>query len=129
MKGLRWAALFTLATCTTALVACGGGGGGAAGPGDANRGKTLFESKACVTCHTLPGVASATGTVGPPLAGIANTAGTRKAGMAAEAYIRESIENPNAFVVPGFPSPSPMPPGQATGQELADLVAFLLAQR
>ena len=128
MKGLRWAAPLTLATCTLALVACGGGGG-AAGPGDANRGKTLFESKACITCHTLPGIASATGTVGPPLAGIANTAGTRKPGMSAEAYIRESIENPNAFVVPGFPSPSPMPPGQAAGQELADLVAFLLAQR
>jgi cytochrome c2 len=89
----------------------------------------LFESKACVTCHTLPGIASATGTVGPPLAGIANTAGTRKPGMAAEAYLRESIENPNAFVVPGFPSPSAMPPGQATGQEVADLVAFLLTQR
>ena len=47
----------------------------------------------------------------------------------AEAYIRESITHPNAFVVPGFPSPSPMPPGLVAGQDLNDLVAFLLTQR
>jgi len=35
-----------------------------------------------------------------------------------------SQNKPNAFVVAGFLSPSPMPPGQASGQEINDLVAL-----
>src|SRR5688500_580412 len=70
--------------------------------GDATRGRAVFEAKGCGSCHTLPGVPSATGTTGPPLNGIASTAGTRKSGMSAADYIRESEQNPNAFTVPGF---------------------------
>jgi hypothetical protein len=89
----------------------------------------VFLSKGCTGCHTLAGVPNAVGTLGPPLTSLAETAGVRRSNETAEAYIRESIIHPNAFVVPGFPSPSPMPPGLVAGQDLNDLVAFLLTQR
>ena len=97
--------------------------------GDVNRGRQLFQAGACGACHALSGVPGAVGTVGPGLDGIGTTATSRGPGTGAETYIRESIENSNAFIVPGFPSPSPMPPRLAFGQELDDLVAFLLSQR
>ena len=93
------------------------------------RGRQVFLAKGCTGCHTLAGLPSASGTLGPPLTSIASTAGVRRGGESAEADIRESITRPNAFVVPGFLSPSPMPPALAGGQELNDLVAFLLTQR
>jgi hypothetical protein len=89
----------------------------------------VFLSKGCPGCHTLAGVPNAVGTLGPPLTSVGETAGVRRSTETAEAYLRESITHPNAFVVAGFPSPSPMPPGLVAGQDLNDLVAFLLAQR
>ena len=38
----------------------------------AAEGKALIASKQCGGCHTIPGVAGATGTVGPNLAGVAS---------------------------------------------------------
>jgi hypothetical protein len=73
-------------------------------------------------------VEGATGTLGPPLTSIAGTAAVRRGGQTSEAYLREAITRPNAFVVPGFSNPSPMPPGLVAGPELDDLVAFLLTQ-
>ncbi len=99
-----------------------------AASGDPARGREVFVSRGCTGCHTVRGVPGATGTLGPPLTSIASTAGVRHAGLSAEAYIRESVVKPNAFVVAGFPSPSPMPPGLVAGPELDDLIAFLLTQ-
>jgi cytochrome c553 len=57
----------TLPTTTTGGENGGGGGGGGGGlKGDATRGKTVFTSAGCVSCHTLKD-AGATGTVGPNL--------------------------------------------------------------
>lgn len=112
-----------------ALTACAGGGGGGAGGGGADAGKALFTAKGCVGCHTLASVPGAAAQVGPRLDGIGTAAGTRKPGMSAEAYIRESVADPQATIAPGFTAPSPMPAGLATGKELDDLVAFLLTQR
>jgi len=99
-----------------------------AGIGDASRGREVFVTRGCTGCHTVRGVPGATGTFGPPLTSIASTAGVRHAGQTAETYLRESITRPNAFVVPGFPNPSPMPPGLVAGPDLDDLIAFLLTQ-
>lgn len=38
--------------------------------GDPGRGKVLIREYGCGACHTVPGVRSATGMVGPPLTGI-----------------------------------------------------------
>jgi cytochrome c2 len=95
------------------------------GQGDPNRGRELFVSKQCVTCHTLSGVPNAIGTVGPPLNGIGSAAATRKPGMTAAAYLRESIKDPNAFVPPGTTSPMILP-GPVSDQEIDGVVASVL---
>lgn len=118
-KILLITSLFVVAALT--LAACGGGGGNAEDP--AALGKELFNQQVigtqpgCVTCHSLnPGEVI----VGPSLAGIASRAD--------EAYIRESILNPNAQVVEGFPADT-MPNvwgDELTEEQIDQLVAFLL---
>lgn len=128
MRGLA----VLLMALTVAIAACAGGGTGATtgGGGNADRGKALFTEKQCITCHTLSSVPGATGTIGPTLNGIATTAATRKPGMSAADYIRESIKDPNAFITPGFASPSAMVlPVPVNDAEINDLVAFLMTQR
>ncbi len=70
-------------------------------------------------------------TVGPDLTHIGSVAATRKPGMSAEEYIRESIVNPNAFIVPGF-QPDIMPQDfgtRLTQQQINDLVTYLASLR
>ena len=40
--------------------------------GDPARGRVLMRTYGCQTCHTIPGVTGANGSVGPPLAGVAS---------------------------------------------------------
>lgn len=93
--------------------------------GNADNGAKLFVSKTCSTCHTVTKI-KAVGTIGPSLDGVAKTAATRVKGLDAEAYLRESIEKPSAFVVPKF---QPLMPATIrstmTDQEFSDIVAFL----
>ncbi len=94
--------------------------------GDPAKGPALIASKTCGTCHTIKSIPTAKGTIGPTLDGIASTAATRVSGLDAEAYLRQSIEQPQAFVVPKF---QPMMPALRTtlsDQEYADLIAYLL---
>jgi cytochrome c oxidase subunit 2 len=103
-----------------------GGGGGAAPDG-----KQLFSDgtqPACSSCHTLA-AAGATGSVGPNLDKLAAVAAKRKPGTSAEDYVRESIENPQAFVVKGFPE-NVMPKDfkkQLSAAEIDALVKYLLS--
>ncbi len=60
-------------------------------PGDAARGKALYESKGCASCHIVRGVGTG---IGPELSEI----GARRSG----AYLREAIVNPAAAVPEGF---------------------------
>jgi len=97
-------------------------------PGDVAGGEALFRGDAaCYACHSLePGVDGA----GPSLAGLAARAATTKPDTAAEAYILESIVNPDAHIVTGF-SHGVMPPNfghRLSQQQLADLTAFLMTQ-
>lgn len=96
-----------------------GSGGGAAGSG-----LEVFLSTGCVACHTVGSVQGAVGEVGPNLSTVASLAGSRVEGLSAEGYLRQSIEDPGAFLVEGF-GPL-MPGGLATGDDLDNLVAFLL---
>ena len=111
--------------------------------GDARRGAELFAKLPCASCHDItrpwPG-----GAVCPNLGNIA-TEGARivrlpeyrgKAKNAA-GYIRESILDPNAYIVPGpnYRTPdgqSVMPKDFAqtlNAKDLNDVVAFLLTRR
>ncbi|MEE9248366.1 MAG: cytochrome c, partial [Dehalococcoidia bacterium] len=68
--------------------------------------------------------------LGPTLQGIAAGAGNRVSGLNGEEYIRQSILDPNSFVVGGFP-PGIMPANFAetlSSQDIDNLVAFLLTQ-
>ena len=100
-------------------------------PPGADLGRSLFASAGlganlgCNVCHSLePGESL----VGPSLADIATVAGSRVPGIGAEDYIRQSIVDPDAFTLPGYPA------GQMIGdyeerltpEELDALVAFLL---
>lgn len=100
-------------------------------------GKQLFQDQGCVACHTIQGVSQ--GVVGPDLTDIGVRAPelAQEAGVAdAEAYVRQSIVEPNAFITPQCPT-GPCPPGimPATfGKTLSEeqinaLVQFLLAQK
>jgi cytochrome c553 len=100
--------------------------------GDAAAGKALFsgaqsastgEPLACHVCHSLDGTTG----VGPSLAGIS---GRVPAGYdSVEAYIYESIVDPDAYIREGF-QPDMMPNHFDTldAQTLADLIAFVSQQ-
>ncbi len=128
---LRWI-MIPLAVLALVAVACSGGAatptkpGAPAGPGDPQRGRTLWQSQgppAVSTCHMINGQGTV---VGPDLSHVATTAATRKPGISAEAYIRESILDPGAFTVPGFPQGvMPSYKGTLNDQQLNDVVAYL----
>ena len=84
----------------------------------------------CASCHTIEGLPGADGVVGPELTHIGTVAGTRVPGLSAEEYIRQSIQQPGAFVVEGFPDV--MPPGlrdQMSDEQFEALVQYLLSLR
>lgn len=101
------------------------------GTSDPKAGEAIFTTSqggqiACNICHN---VAPGSGTlVGPSLDGIAIRAISTVPGESAEQYLRNSIVNPSAYVVPGF-ADGLMP--QAFGtvltqQQLDDLIAYLM---
>ncbi len=73
--------------------------GGASGSATA-AGKTIFVSNGCNGCHTFK-PAGANGTVGPDLDKLSEAA--QKAGQPLNAFIRQSIVDPNAYIAPGYP--------------------------
>ncbi len=94
-------------------------------------GEELFMLRAmggepgCVTCHSL---AEGSTIVGPSLFGIAGRAGGRVTGLEAGPYLRQSIVDPDAYVVDGFDA-GKMPGvwGEVLSAEQVDaLVDYLL---
>jgi cytochrome c oxidase subunit 2 len=73
-----------------------GGGGASGGPS----GKALFVSNGCDGCHTFK-PAGSTGTVGPDLDQLRTEAA--RANKPLQAFIRESIVDPDAYVAPRYP--------------------------
>ncbi len=102
--------------------------------GDPATGRGLFfesslgASASCHICHALePGIDK----VGPSLAGIGTRAAERVPGMSAEAYLRESIVDPEAYIVEGFP-PGLMLPDlgeKLSDEQIENLIAFLLTMK
>ena len=92
----------------------------------AEAGRELFTGQlACATCHREEG-----GGLGPPLGGAFGANVTLADGRTVvrdDNYLRESIVNPSAKIVRGFPSPSLMPPfqGQVTEEQLMQLLAYV----
>jgi mono/diheme cytochrome c family protein len=127
-----------LVPLTLLLAACGGGkvvaplpvtviGSLPTGPavpkGNPTAGKQLFLSSGCGGCHTFK-PAGTNGKVGPDLDKLAADAQT--AGQPLAQYTFESIKNPSAYVVPGYPDHvMPNYGTQLSDKQIADLVAFL----
>jgi cytochrome c oxidase subunit 2 len=98
--------------------------GGSASPGQA--GKTVFTQQGCASCHTLA-AAGANGKVGPDLDKLAQEA--QRAGKPLEAFVHESIVDPNAYVEKGYPR-GVMPPnfGQSIPPDQLDALVKYLVQ-
>ncbi len=85
--------------------------------------EAAVEKYGCIACHR---VGAANG-VAPSWVGIAERAATRNPPLTAAAYIYQSITDPGAYVVDGYPDV--MPKDFATrisDQELGDIIAYLL---
>ncbi len=99
----------------------------AAGGGQAS-GRNVFASAGCGGCHTFR-PAGTTAKVGPDLDELSSAA--QKAGKPLEAFVRESIEKPNAYIAPGFqPNVMPQDFGQRLSKTQLDaLVQYLVGSR
>jgi mono/diheme cytochrome c family protein len=93
--------------------------------GDAAAGKTLFTAQGCVACHTFK-PAGATAKVGPDLDNLAADAEKANRGTVEE-YAAESIEDPTAYTVPGYPAGVMPAFNSLSDKQVGDLVAFLTA--
>src|SRR5918993_3725492 len=89
-------------------------------------GREIMEGKGiCLTCHSI----GKTGALRfPDLAGVGEKAKTRVPGMSDVEYLAQSLYEPMAFVVPGFPPAMPpvnQPPIGLTDQEILCVIAAL----
>jgi len=88
-------------------------------------GEEIFKTKGtCEICHRI----GQKGTRAPDLAGIGARAGKTKPGMSGKQYIIESLINPGAHLVEGYPNIMPAvdkPPIALNRSELWALTAFL----
>jgi mono/diheme cytochrome c family protein len=92
-----------------------------------SRGGQLYRSLGCANCHE-PNLFGQR--LGPPLDHIGTVAGSRIPGMTAEEYIRQSILDPGAYVVPGYQDSMPRGLGRdLSPTDLDALVAYLLSLR
>ena len=135
---LTLARVVSILSASLLIVACGGENGALRGV--AERGEQLYMrttigetgAPGCITCHSLePEVVK----VGPSHAAVADRAARlvdspdyEGQAETAEEYLRESILDPNAHIVPGF-TPGVMYQRYAevlTEQQVDDLVAYLM---
>jgi mono/diheme cytochrome c family protein len=85
--------------------------------------KPLFTAQGCIACHTFK-PAGATAKVGPDLDNLAADAQKANRGTVEE-YAAESIKDPTAYTVPGYPSGVMPAFNSLSDKQVGDLVAFL----
>ena len=91
-------------------------------PPEVLAGKEIYTNKGCVGCHSLDGTPG----VGPSFKGLWGHKAEMTDGSIIEvdeAYVAESISNPNAKLVKGF-APV-MPPLGLTDEEIKNFIAYL----
>ncbi len=89
-------------------------------------GASLYKTAGCATCHKVDGGAS----TGPTWKGIWGTKVKSVDGKEAtvdENYIRESILNPGAFVVEGFPNQMPSYQGKLKDREIRAIMTYIMS--
>ncbi len=110
------------------LGACGQEAGGVAleyvPGGDATQGQQAIQRYGCGTCHVIPGIAGANGTVGPPLEAYAR----RK-------YIAGTLTNTPDHLIAWIQNPQTIEPGTAMPnmgigeRDARDIAAYLATLR
>lgn len=89
------------------------------------RGRQVYRTLGCATCHEAS-ISNLFRPVGPSLDQAGLIGGKRVPGMSAEDYLRRSITDPGAYLVPGYPDSMPRGLGdQLSPADLAALVAYL----
>jgi cytochrome c oxidase subunit 2 len=86
-------------------------------------GEQLFQQQGCATCHS-----GQPGAPGPSLAGIFGEEAALEDGRTVEVdegYLRESIVNPQAKIVAGYPPIMPTYDGLLSEEQLLQLVAYI----
>ncbi len=97
--------------------------GGATGESMPAAGQRLFERLACNTCHRPEGSGR-----GPSLEGVFNRPVLLQDGrkvLADEAYLRESILDPQAKIVAGYEAIMPTFQGQISEENLLQIIAYI----
>jgi mono/diheme cytochrome c family protein len=97
-----------------------------AGLAQAKTGEQIFTAAGCAGCHTFS-PAGSNGTIGPDLNDLKAAAAKYAKGKPPEDYVRESIAQPDAFIVPGFGNAMPSFQGRLTDKQIQTLVDYLLS--
>jgi mono/diheme cytochrome c family protein len=93
------------------------------------RGRQVYRELGCANCHEAS-LSNFFRPVGPPLDHVGQVAARRVSGMSAEDYLRQSITDPGAYLVPGYPDSMPRGLARAlSAGDLAALVAYLASLR
>ncbi len=90
-------------------------------------GEKLFIKRGCNACHTLDGTIK----IGPSFKGLYGHTVLLEGGksvVADDAYIRDSILEPAAQIVKGFPNVMPTFKGQLSEKDINALIAFIKSQ-
>jgi cytochrome c oxidase subunit 2 len=89
----------------------------------AEEGQKIYAKKACQSCHTTTGAKL----VGPSWKGIWGKEESTDHGMIKvdDAYVRESILQPQAKIVTGYPPTMPSFTGQISDAEIAEVIAYI----
>ncbi|MFN3490730.1 MAG: cytochrome c oxidase subunit II [Anaerolineales bacterium] len=88
------------------------------------QGRLLTVRNGCTGCHSLDGTPG-TGPTWFNLFGKQEHLNDGSTILVDEGYLTESILNPNAKIVAGFPSPSVMPAFVFTDEEIANIIAYI----
>jgi cytochrome c2 len=99
------------------------GGGAALAPGSPEaEGAQIIASKPCGSCHTIPGIPGATGTIGPNLAGVAS-----RPKIAGGAVTNNGPEDLKKWIMdpPALKPGTAMPKVPMTDDEATKIVAYL----
>ena len=93
-------------------------------PTAADRGRLLLQQFGCGQCHSIPGVANARGTSGPPLAGVRERAYLGGVAPNTPGNMARWIRDPRRF-----DPRTTMPAMGVTEAQAADMVAYLMDAR
>jgi cytochrome c2 len=88
------------------------------------RGRQVYRQQGCERCHRIDASGAS---LGPELTHLATVAASRRPGQSAEDYIKESLDQPGAYIVPGYNDV--MPRGLVRGLSAFDaesLVRYLM---